>query len=157
MYNCLYFAWADQRSLQCCIHNIEYYTGNHHICHVHVCTYSSRFCHLLLTFARVKCNKLVLPWFFLYSKGNRVSDQLLATITSDSFFLCSGKARPNSGSGLGKPRLGAKPPGLLSAHSNSLRRNRLKIIYYQQNVSIFEQIAGFSPEKQGIPGCMLVL
>ena len=29
----------------------------------------------------------------------RVSDQLSATITSDSFFLCSGRARPNSDSG----------------------------------------------------------
>ena len=31
--------------------------------------------------------------------GVRVSEQLSATITSDSFFLCSGRARPNSGSG----------------------------------------------------------
>ena len=29
----------------------------------------------------------------------RVSDQFSATITSDSFFLCSGRTRPNSGSG----------------------------------------------------------
>ena len=38
----------------------------------------------------------------------RVSDQLSATITSDSFFLYSGRARPNSGSGLGSPRLDTK-------------------------------------------------
>ena len=31
--------------------------------------------------------------------GTRVNYQLSAAITSDSFFLCSGRARPNSGSG----------------------------------------------------------
>ena len=32
-------------------------------------------------------------------EGGRVKNQLSAAITSDSCFLCSGRARPNSGSG----------------------------------------------------------
>ena len=49
---------------------------------------------------------------------------LSATITSDSFFLCSGRARPNFGSGFRETKARYKdikfsPPGLLSALSDS--------------------------------------
>ena len=46
------------------------------------------------------------------------------------------------------------PPGLLSARSDSARKNRLN---YRQTVSMFGRIAVSPPEKRGVPGCMLVM
>ena len=95
-------------------------------------------------------------------QGTRVSDQLSATITSDSFFSAVEELDPSLAVGLGRPRLDTKinkfvPPGLLFARSDSPRKNRPKIINYRQNVSMFGRLVASPPEKRGIPGYMLVL
>ena len=66
----------------------------------------------------------------------------------NSFFLCGGRARPNSGV-LNRPRLGTKIPGLLSAQSD---RKTVR-----KNVSMLGRLVVSPPEKWGIPGCALVL
>ena len=92
----------------------------------------------------------------------RVSDQLSATITLESFFSAAEELDPILALGLGRLNLGTKikkfaPPGSLSAPSNSLQKNCLKIINYQRNISMFGQLIVSPSEKQGIPGCMLVV
>ena len=51
-----------------------------------------------MLFRKSQSRGLPLP-FFVSCLTGRVSDQFSATITSDSFFLCSGRTTPNAGSG----------------------------------------------------------
>ena len=78
-----------------------------------------------------------------------------------AFFSAVEELDPTLAVVLDRPTLGTKikkfvPPGSLSARSDSLRKNRPKIINYRQKLSMFGRIAVSPPEKRCIPGYILV-